>query len=120
LVSAIPVIVYKRVPVVLLVGADSLVVKNAEKTGLNTAATATLGGTICVGYLPMMVTARPVFEATASSAELARIPGGGGSVQQITAVPELTGTVLQARLIYPLLFGEMGPLLAAYQFSNTG
>lgn len=120
LTSTVPAVVYQLAPVVILLGAGYLVVKNADETGLSTAATATLGGTICVGYLLVMVAARPVFEATASSAELSRLPGGSSGIQQITAVPELTGTVFQAGVIYPLVFGAIGALLASYRDPGEG
>jgi hypothetical protein len=112
LTTTVPALLYRLVPVVVLLGAGYLVVKNADEPRLDATSTAALGTTLCAGYLVLTVVGRSLFQASASGAELARLPTVGGGIKQITALPTLSGAVLKAGLVYPLVFGTVGALVA--------
>jgi len=90
----VPTILYRAVPVVLLVGAGYLLVKNlAVRTQ---AAGAKAGATIAVGVAILTIIGTFVFS----------VSEGGESAQ-----PQLVTSVLIMGVIYPVVFGAIGGYL---------
>lgn len=104
LADTVPVVVYLLVPVLVLSGASYVLVRTVDERP-TTVGTAALGATVAVGYLLCVVVGRVLFTYSASSTFF-------GQEVTVTVVPELWPTVALAGLVYPLLFGAIGAVVA--------
>lgn len=102
--STVPEIVYYLVPVVVLLGAGYVAYQRADTADLPTAQVAAIGATSVVGYLVLVILGRFLFEATGSflGADLA-------------IAPDLGTAVVLAGIVYPLVLGALGAVLASAQ-----
>ncbi|MEF8786687.1 MAG: hypothetical protein V5A45_12195 [Haloarculaceae archaeon] len=103
LTDAVPEILYLLVPVVVLVGAGFVLERRIADPTVTAPAAAALGASVVVGYLPLAVVGQLFFSHTET--------GLGGSVG-VTVAPELLSSVLLVGLVYPLVCGTVGAVLA--------
>lgn len=103
LTDAVPEIFYLLVPIVVLVGAGFLLARRVTGADATVTTAAALGASVVVGYLPLAVVGQLVFSHTET--------GLGGSVG-VTIAPELLPSILLAGLVYPLICGTVGAVLA--------
>lgn len=103
LTDAVPEILYLLVPIVVLVGSGFVLVRRVTGSGASATTAAALGASVVVGYLPLAVVGQLVFSHTET--------GLGGSVG-VTVAPELAPSVLLVGLVYPLVCGTVGGVLA--------
>jgi len=103
LTDAVPEILYLLVPVVVLVGTGFVLVRRVTGPDVTATTAAALGASVVVGYLPLAVVGQLVFSHTET--------GFGGSVG-VTVAPELLASVLLVGLVYPLVCGTVGAVLA--------
>jgi hypothetical protein len=103
LTDAVPEILYLLVPVAVLAGTGFVLVRRVTGPDATVTTAAALGASIVVGYLPLAVVGQLVFSHTET--------GLGGSVG-VTIAPELVSSVLLVGLVYPLVCGTVGAVLA--------
>lgn len=103
LTDGVPEILYLLVPIVVLVGTGFVLVRRVTRPGTTVTTAAVLGASIVVGYLPLAVVGQLFFSHTET--------GLGGSVG-VTVAPALVPSVLLVGLVYPLVCGTVGAVLA--------
>ncbi|WP_340100421.1 hypothetical protein [Salinibaculum salinum] len=103
LTDAVPEILYLLVPIVVLAGAGFVLERRVADQAVTAPAAAALGASVVVGYLPLAVVGQLFFSHTET--------GLGGSVG-VTIAPELVPSVLLVGLVYPLVCGTVGAVLA--------
>jgi hypothetical protein len=111
LTSTIPSFVYMLVPVVVLIGAGYVAYQQAGVRGLETDRVAAVGASVVAGYLALAVVGRFLFQYSESASI------GGRSVS-VTIGPELATAVLLTGLLYPLVLGAIGAVLAQNREQN--
>ncbi|WP_246984356.1 hypothetical protein [Halorientalis marina] len=102
--STVPQFVYFLVPVVVLLGAGYVAYQRADTSRLETPQVAAVGATLVTGYIVLGLLGAFLFEASGDilGAELA-------------VGPELATAVVIAGLVYPLVLGAVGAVLANAQ-----
>lgn len=103
LTDAVPEILYLLVPIVVLVGAGYGLTRRVTDPGASAPTAAALGASVVAGYLPLAVVGQILFSHTES--------GLGGNVG-VTVAPEFVTSVLLVGLVYPLVCGAVGAVLA--------
>lgn len=100
LTSTIPGIVYKLIPVVVLIAVGYVVYRQVGSQLRDTGSVAALGATITVGYLVLTVVGRFLFSVSQS-----------GSGMSATVAPELVTSIVLVGLVYPIVLGVVGAVL---------
>ena len=95
----LPEVLFYLVPVVVLVAAGFVVAKTVAQ-GRSSTDWAVAGATITAGYLPLIVIGTFLFQHSESV---------------VTAAPELGESLLFAGLVFPILFGAIGGVIAFLQ-----
>jgi hypothetical protein len=104
LASTVPQFVYFVVPAVALAVAGYVAYQRSATAGLGGAQAAAVGATILVGYLALVVVGRFLFQAS-----------GAFLGADLAIAPELGTAVVLAGIVYPLVLGAGGALLARSQ-----
>lgn len=107
LTETVPGLVYRLVPVVLLLVAGVLVYRRAWEENLSPLGGAALGGLVFVGYLLCAVGGAVLFKQTVNQAPL----GGGSGDVMLTIGPAMAGSVGLVGLAYPVVCGAIGGLV---------
>jgi hypothetical protein len=102
--STVPQVVYLLVPVGVLLGAGYVAYQRADAGRLETVQVAAVGATVVVGYLVLAVLGAFLFEES-----------GGAFGVDASVGPELATAVVIAGLVYPLVLGAVGAVLANAQ-----
>jgi len=97
----LPAAAFYAVPVVLLIAGGFLHVASRELWDTSARVHAMAGGTVVAGYFPLAALGVFLFETQVGVEESA-----------FTLSPELSSTIILVGLVYPLLFGAVGGLLA--------
>lgn len=105
LTDTVPVVLYLLVPVVAVAAAGGLLVRSVDTRSHDTARTAAVGTLVTAGYLPLAVLGRFLFEYAATGRFL-------GQDVSVTVAPELATSVLLVGLVYPIVFGAIGAIVA--------
>ncbi|WP_302082319.1 hypothetical protein [Salinibaculum rarum] len=110
LTDAVPEILYVLVPIVALVGSGFVLVRRVTGPDVTATTAAALGASVVAGYLPLAVVGQLVFSYTET--------GLGGTVG-VTIAPVLLTSVLLVGLVYPLVCGTVGAVLAQQTASDS-
>lgn len=102
-----PAVAVHAVPVVVLIAGGFVLVSGRELWESTLKAHALAGATVTAGYFPLAAVGVFVFE-TRLQMEDATVGG-----TEFVIAPELSSTLLLVGLVYPLLFGAVGGLLAS-------
>jgi len=105
--STVPQVVYLLVPVVALLGAGYVAYGRADGGRLETTAVAAVGATVAVGYLVLAVLGAFLFEES-----------GGAFGVDASIAPELGTAVVLAGIVYPVVLGAVGAVVANAQDSG--
>ena len=110
LTDAVPEIIYLFVPVFVLVGSGFVLVRRAGDGQTSVATAAGVGASIVAGYLPLAVLGQVLFSHTES---------GFGGAASVTVGSDLVTSVLLVGLVYPVVCGVVGGVLAQQTGTDT-
>lgn len=102
LASTVPAIVYYAAPALVLLVAGFVVVRSSGGRSPATGTAAVAGATVAIGYLVLGVVGRFAFQSSQS------LFGATASV-----APDLVTSVLVLGVVYPVVFGAIGGVVAA-------
>jgi len=111
LTSTIPSFVYMLVPVVVVLGAGYVAYRQSDVRGLPTDRVAAIGASVVGGYLALTVVGRFLFQYSESASF-------GDQSVSISIGPELATAILLMGLLYPLVLGAIGAVLAQKRGQN--
>lgn len=106
--TVVPVVVYKLVPILLLVTGGYLVYRRSYVRDVDLRRAAAVGSVVAVGYLPLSVLGSILLTGPGTLAII-------GSAQWATAGTQLGATAVAMGVVYPVLFGGLGGVLANYR-----
>lgn len=110
--STVPRVLYLLVPVAVLLGAGYVAYRVADERRPGPVRAATLGASVVIGYLTLAVAGVFVFEHSRS------LTVQGRAALSFSAGPDLVWAVGLAGLVYPLVLGAIGGLLARQGSAN--
>lgn len=110
LTDAVPEILYLAVPVVVLVGTAVLLVGRVDGAVESVGSAGAVGASVVAGYLPLALLGQVLFTHTET---------GFGGAASLTIGPDLLPSVLLVGLVYPVVCGAVGGVLARQTGSGT-
>ena len=110
LTDAVPEILYLAVPVLVLVGAAAALVGRVPGARASASSGVAVGASVVAGYLPLALLGQVLFTHTES---------GFGGAASVTVGPDLIPSVVLVGLVYPVICGAIGGVLAQQTGSDS-
>jgi hypothetical protein len=110
LTDAVPEILYLAVPVIVLVGTAWNLVGRLPNGRASAGTAVALGASVVAGYLPLALLGQAFFSHTET---------GFGGAASITVGPDLLPTVLFVGIVYPVVCGAVGGIIAQQTGSDS-